>query len=78
MEVTDEALNSTLRRTFNTSLSTIVVLLAIFIFGGTSIKGFIFALLIGIVVGTYSSLFVATPVSYDLRRRFGKKKEIKK
>lgn len=72
MLVTDEALNSTLRRTFNTSFSTIVVLLAIFIFGGTSIKGFIFALLIGIVVGTYSSLFVATPVAYDLRKRFGK------
>lgn len=73
MEVTDEALNSTLRRTFSTSLSTIVVLLAIFIFGGTSIKGFVFALLIGICVGTYSSLFVATPVSYDLRQRFHKK-----
>lgn len=78
MEVTDEALNSTLRRTFSTSLSTIVVLLAIFIFGGTSIKGFVFALLVGIVVGTYSSLFIATPISFDLRRRFGKKKEIKK
>ena len=78
MEVTDEALNSTLRRTFSTSLSTIVVLLAIFIFGGTSIKGFVFALLIGIIVGTYSSLFVATPISYDLRQRFGKKKAEKK
>lgn len=73
--VTDEALNSTLRRTFSTSLSTLVVLFAIFIFGGTSIKGFVFALLIGILVGTYSSLFVATPLSYDLRKRFGKKAE---
>ena len=75
LSVTDAALNSTLRRTFSTSLSTIVVLLAIFIFGGTSIKGFIFALLVGICVGTYSSLFVATPISYDLRRRFEKNKK---
>ena len=76
MDTTNAALNSTLRRTFSTSLSTLVVLLAIFIFGGTSIKGFVFALLIGIIVGTYSSLFVATPLSYDFRRRFGKKAEI--
>ena len=67
LEVTDAALNSTLRRTFSTSLSTLVVLLAIFIFGGTSIKGFVFALL------TYSSLFVATPLAYEFRKRFGKK-----
>lgn len=76
MDTTNAALNSTLRRTFSTSLSTLVVLLAIFIFGGTSIKGFVFALLIGIIVGTYSSLFVATPLSYDFRKRFGKKAEI--
>jgi len=68
-EVTDEALNSTLRRTFSTSLSTFVVLLAIFLFGGTSIQGFTFALLIGVVVGTYSSLFIATPVAYDTRNK---------
>ncbi len=73
MDVTNEALNSTLRRTFSTSLSTIVVLLAIFIFGGTSIKGFVFALLVGICVGTYSSLFIATPISFDLRKKFSKK-----
>ena len=77
-QVVNDALNSTLRRTFSTSLSTIVVLLAIFIFGGASIKGFIFALLVGIVVGTYSSLFIATPISFDLSRRFGKKSEEKK
>lgn len=71
---TNAALNSTLRRTFSTSLSTLVVLFAIFIFGGTSIKGFVFALLIGIIVGTYSSLFVATPLSYDFRNKFGKNK----
>jgi SecD/SecF fusion protein len=61
----DNAINSTLRRTLNTSMSTIVVLLAIFLFGGDSIRGFIFALLVGIVVGTYSSVFVSTPVAYD-------------
>ncbi|MDR0766718.1 MAG: protein translocase subunit SecDF [Odoribacteraceae bacterium] len=66
--VVNGALNSTLRRTFNTSFSTIVVLLAIFVFGGASLKGFIFALLIGIIVGTYSSLFIATPSCYDFSR----------
>ncbi len=73
-DVVNDALNSTLRRTFSTAFSTIVVLLSILIFGGTSIKGFVFALLIGIVVGTYSSLFVATPISYDLLKKFDKKK----
>lgn len=68
-EVIDEAINSTLRRTFSTSLSTIVVLLAIFLFGGTSIQGFTFALLVGIVVGTYSSVFIATPIAYDTRKK---------
>ncbi len=59
------ALNSTLSRTFSTSLSTFAVLLTIFIFGGEVIRGFSFALMIGVVVGTYSSLFIATPVVYD-------------
>lgn len=71
-ENTDEALNSTLRRTFSTSLSTFVVLLAIFLFGGATIQGFTFALLIGVVVGTYSSIFIATPISYDTRNRVAK------
>lgn len=64
-EIMNLALNSTMSRTFSTSLSTFVVILAIFIFGGEVIRGFTFALLIGIVVGTYSSLFVATPIVYD-------------
>lgn len=68
----NEAMNSTLRRTFSTSLSTLVVLFAIFLFGGTSIQGFTFALLIGILVGTYSSVFIATPVVFDSRRKFDK------
>jgi len=72
-EISDLALNSTLRRTFSTSLSTLVVLIAIFIFGGTSIRGFVFALLIGVVIGTYSSLFIATPIAYDLIMRKEKK-----
>lgn len=73
-EVVDKALSSTLGRTINTSLTTLLVMLAIFLFGGDSIKGFMFALIIGVVVGTYSSLFVATPIMYDT----SKKKESKK
>ncbi|WP_346858846.1 protein translocase subunit SecDF [uncultured Draconibacterium sp.] len=71
-ENVDEALNSTLRRTFSTSLSTFVVLLAIFLFGGATIRGFTFALLIGVVVGTYSSLFIATPIAFDTQKRVAK------
>ncbi len=62
------ALNSTLSRTINTSLTIFFVLLAIFIFGGETIKGFSFALLIGIVIGTYSSICIATPIVIDLER----------
>lgn len=61
----DKALSSTLGRTINTSLTTMLVMLAIFFFGGDSIKGFMFALIIGVLVGTYSSLFVATPIMFD-------------
>jgi SecD/SecF fusion protein len=64
-DIINSALNSTLSRTFSTSLSTFFVLLAIFVFGGDVIRGFTFALLLGVVVGTYSSLFIATPVVYD-------------
>ncbi|MDX8341573.1 protein translocase subunit SecDF [Draconibacterium sp. IB214405] len=71
-ENVDAALNSTLRRTFSTSLSTFVVLLAIFLFGGSTIRGFTFALLVGVVVGTYSSLFIATPIAHDTRSRVAK------
>ncbi len=68
----DHALNSTLRRTFSTSLSTFGVLLAIFLFGGATIRGFTFALLVGVVVGTYSSLFIATPIAFDTQKRIAK------
>lgn len=65
------ALNSTLSRTLNTSLTTLVVLLSIFVFGGESLRGFMFAMIVGIVVGTYSSLFIATPVMFDtLKKKF--------
>ncbi len=62
----NNALCSTLARTLNTSGTTLVTLLAIFVFGGATIRGFVFALLIGIIVGTYSSLFIATPLAYDM------------
>ena len=64
-DVVNASINTTLSRTLNTSLTMIMVLLIMFIFGGDSIRGFIFAMLIGIVVGTYSSLFIATPVLVD-------------
>ena len=66
--VINKALNSTLSRTINTSLTTFLVLLVIFIFGGESIRGFSFALMIGVVVGTYSSIFIATPSVIDLTK----------
>lgn len=70
----NEALDSTLSRTLNTSLTTLVTLIAIFIWGGESIRGFVFALIIGIIVGTYSSLFIATPIMYDLSKKDEDKK----
>lgn len=73
-KVVNDALNSTLSRTINTSLSTFVVLLMIFIFGGTSIQGFVFALMIGVIVGTYSSLFIAAPSVVDLSKDLHPKK----
>ncbi len=63
----NDALNNTLSRTFSTSMSTFVVLLAIFAFGGETIQGFVFALLMGVIVGTYSSLFIASPIAYDIQ-----------
>lgn len=68
------ALNSTLSRTFNTSGTTLAVLLIIFLFGGEVIRGFAFALMMGVAVGTYSSLFNAAPVAYDLLMRKNKGK----
>ncbi|MCH1436770.1 MAG: protein translocase subunit SecDF [Flavobacteriales bacterium] len=68
-EVVNAALNSTLSRTINTSLTTFFVLLVIFLFGGEVIRGFMFALMIGVAVGTYSSLFIATPIMVDTLKK---------
>ena len=73
----NEALNATLSRTFSTSMSTFVVLFAIFLFGGSSIRGFVFALLLGVIIGTYSSLFIATPLAYDIQKAQERRKEQK-
>jgi len=70
----NNALNSTLARTINTSGTTLVVLIIIFIFGGEIIRGFTFALLVGVAIGTYSSLFNASPIVYDLINKRGSKK----
>ncbi len=70
----NDALNATLSRTFSTSMSTFIVLLAIFLFGGESIRGFVFALLMGVVFGTFSSLFVASPIAYDIQRAIANRK----
>src|SRR5690606_27777327 len=63
------ALNSTLGRTLNTSFTTLIVLLSMFLFGAESIRGLLFAIIVGIVVGTYSSLFIATPIMYDTAKK---------
>lgn len=69
----NNAINSCMARTFNTSFSTAVVLLLIFLFGGESIQGFAFALLIGVLFGTYSSMFIAAPLAYEvLKNKQGK------
>lgn len=76
-DIINEALNDTLSRTFSTSMSVFVVLLSIFLFGGDTIRGFIFALLIGTIMGVYSTLFVAVPVAFDIIE-IRKKKKAKK
>lgn len=76
-EVFNLSMNSTISRTINTSLTTLVVLLVIFFFGSEVIQGFVFALIVGVVVGTYSSLFIASPMAFNFiekRMRKGKKK----
>ena len=73
----NEALNSTLSRTMNTSLTTLVTMLAIAIFGGEVIRGLAVALILGIVIGTYASIFIATPIMYDVTMKRAAKKENK-
>lgn len=77
----NDALNHTLSRTFSTSMSTLVVLLAIFCFGGETIRGFVFALLMGVIIGTYSTLCIAAPLAYDIQvaqQRRRERKALKK
>jgi SecD/SecF fusion protein len=82
-ETINLAINSTLSRTIITSLTTLVVVLILFLFGGASIKGFAFALVVGIITGTYSTVFIATPMVHDLTgdmaaKEVGKKKHFSK
>jgi len=76
--IINQALNSTLSRTLNTSVTTFIVLLAIFILGAPSIRGLMFALMVGVIVGTYSSLFIATPVMFDTVQKKALKPEAAK
>ncbi len=73
--IVNSALSTTLGRTINTSITTLVVLSAIFLFGGDSIKGFMFALIVGVLVGTYSSLFIASPIMYDTSKKLDEGKK---
>ena len=73
----DDSISSTLGRTFNTSFTTILVILAIFIFGGDNLRGFMFALLLGIAFGTYSSIFISSAIAYDFLKGKGKGPEEK-
>lgn len=73
-EVMNKSINSTFSRTLITSLTTLFVILVLFLFGGSSIRGFAFALLLGIIIGTYSSIFVASPIVRDLAKDLSSKK----
>ncbi|MDR2773794.1 MAG: protein translocase subunit SecDF [Tannerella sp.] len=73
-QVINDALNSTLTRTFNTTISTFLVVLCIFLLGGVTIRSFTFAIMLGVLVGTYSTLFVATPIAYEIQKRRMEKK----
>jgi SecD/SecF fusion protein len=70
-EVINLAMNDTLSRTMNTGVTSILVLIVMFFFGGETIRGFLFAMIIGIVVGTYSSIFIASSLVYDTSRKKG-------
>lgn len=69
LQLVNKAINTTLSRTVNTSLTTLFVILVIFIWGGETIRGFMFALMVGVIVGTYSSVFIATPIMVDLSKK---------
>ena len=69
VKVFNESLNNTISRTLITSVTTLIVVIILFLFGGAVLKGFSFALLVGILVGTYSSIFIATPIVIDLKKK---------
>ena len=71
----NDSINQTLARTINTSLSTLIVLLCIFIFGGDSIRSFSFAMILGVIFGTLSSIFIAAPIAYRFFARKENKEE---
>ena len=77
-ENVNAALNSTLARTMNTSISTLITMLAIACFGGETIRGLAVALILGIIIGTYASIFIGTPVMFDLTKALEKKAAKKK
>jgi len=70
-EVINLAMNDTLSRTLNTGVASILVLVVMFFFGGATIRGFLFALIIGVLVGTYSSIFIASSIVYDSTKKKG-------
>ena len=74
----NKSINSTISRTLNTSLTTLVVLLAMFLFGADSLKDLLFALILGVIVGTYSSVFIATPIMYDTAKKGDATESLKK
>ena len=74
-QVFNDSLNSTLARTINTSISTLIVLLCIFILGGESIRSFAFAMILGVIFGTMSSLFIASPIAYQIIKMTSKNKK---
>lgn len=75
-QVFNYALNSTLCRTFSTSFSTFLVVLCIFMLGGSTIRSFTFAILVGVILGSYSTLFVAAPIAYEIQKKKLKKKGV--
>jgi len=75
-QVINDSLNSTLSRTFNTTFSTLLVVLCIFLLGGSTIRSFTFAILLGVLIGTYSTLFIATPIAYEIQKRKINKKAL--
>ncbi len=76
-ELFNDSMNATLARTINTGLSTILVIICILFFGGDAVRSFVFAMLVGVVVGTVTSLFVASPVAYRIMRNQQQKREVK-